>query len=628
MKPLTDKHVWPEIAVYDIEATEWTNIICLCHVDEFGNRKMFRNRSDYVDWLFTKFPGEVVWAHWGGRYDHQFLIAEAHKRGWSGDIKLSGNVPIIVILRDKKGRSITFAESARLLPDSLAKIGKSVGREKMDVDRARIGSYSLDTIVRYCFNDCDILKEGLEALRDTLNEVGCDFAYTLASICTRYIRRSQILQWHRFYETIEGVQVYSPKMLQADEFCIPAYFGGRVEVFKAGKFRKLYYYDITSSYPNSMLNPIPAYFREFRPPPKDLERALNICGVTDAKVFIPTGTLYAPVLPVRHQGKLVFPEGFLEGRWTNVELKALWDRTKHNKRVRIWPTAQAVFEPLPFLKPFVEVFYALRQKAIADGDDFRKYAFKIALNSVYGKLAESLQKQAMLFGVAAREAMDEYGTESMRQTNMPGVFALETMGDGPFRHIAAGSYVTAMSRLRLLEGMEHCMRMNGKIYYCDTDSIITDVPAFGLRENKELGMFNLETEIEEAEIYASKVYKLRTKEGEIIHRAKGMPIRKDECERHKKHDPTCGVCNASRESSEERWLSFTQYMQQLGKTMPKPEKEGIYAFVSNINRGRIEPEKFVLKRVMKNPDNKRLHKEGDSTPLYIHMAKAVNDDPL
>lgn len=616
MKPLyRDKSEWPQIGCFDIEATSWTDIVCLCHVDEFGNNKVFKNRADYMDWLFKAYPGQCVWSHWGGHYDMQFMIAEAYYRGWSANIMLSGSLIVIARIRDHNGREIIFCESARLMPDSLEKIGKSVGIAKLDVARDKIHEYSIETIIEYCFNDCFILLKGLQQMRLTLTSVGADFAFTLASICTRYVRRSDVLEWHRFYDTKGKKLTYSTKMLKADEFCEPAFFGGRVEVFKTGKFKNLYYYDITSSYPWSMTHDLPAYFLEFRPPPKSLESALNVCGISEATIFIPRGTMYAPILPYRFQGKLVFPEGHFRGRWANIELKAFWQRNKHNKNVTITIHGQAVFEPLAFLKPFVETFYQLRKKAIAEKNDFQTYAFKICLNSVYGKLTESLQKRSLLFGDMAREAMEKYGPAAMRHTAMPGVWGLDTVSDGPFRHVAAGCYVTASSRIRLYEGLEQCFRMNAKVYYADTDSIIVDKPVFGLRENKELGMFNLETQIAEAEIFCPKVYKITTPDNKIIYKAKGMPIKGEQCEGCKAKKP-CENSPTCAERNEERWLAFTQKFQDV-EERDKPIKEGIFGLLTNISKGRVEPTAFSLTRMMQNPDSKRNHVGDDSEPVYI-----------
>ena len=202
MKPLSDKNEWPVLAVYDIEATDWVNITCIGHVDEFKNRKAFKNMGSYLSWLFSdEYKGDHVWAHWGGHYDHRFVIYHVTKlKGWSWQTIQSGNLLIIIKVRDPKGRQINFCESARLMPDSVAKIGKTVGLEKLDVDRSHMERLTTDETIIYCLRDCDIVLRGLQYMRDALTAVGADFAYTLASISTRWVRRSDVLEWIKFYE--------------------------------------------------------------------------------------------------------------------------------------------------------------------------------------------------------------------------------------------------------------------------------------------------------------------------------------------------------------------------------------------------------------------------------------------
>lgn len=628
MKPLRDRNPWPRLAVVDMEASKWTQIRCVCHVDDYDNRLSFRTRDEYMDWVFTKFKGDVVFAHWGGHYDFRFIIAEAYKRGWTWKVLLSGGLMIVNKVRDHRKREITFADSGRILPDSLKKIGESLdpdgsrGLRKFQMDLHNVEDIPFDELVEYCFQDCDVLLTALQEMRDALVNVGCDFAFTLASICTRYVRRSNVLDWKRFYEQIpvevdKDVPVkkrepvnkrgtprlqYSTRMRLADQYCMPAYFGGRTEVFIAGKFKNLYLYDITSSYPNSMQYELPAYFLEIRPPRRNLEQSLRLCGISDCTVTIPAGTMKIPILPLRYQGKLLFCEGHFRGRWANHELLAFWERARHNKRVRIEIHSQCLFEPLPFLKPFVDTFYGLRQDAIEQENEFKKYAFKIALNSVYGKLTESIQKRSILYGDAVSDIINREGPGAVKLTPTPGVYAYDQESEGPFRHVAAGSYITAMSRVRLYEGMEFVQRMGGRVYYCDTDSIITDKPVFGLEKNKHLGKFSFEGELAEVDIFAPKVYRYVKENGEVIHKAKGMPIK-----------------GMTPEESERRWLAYTQHFQEFHTSYDAPTKEGIKGFLTDIQAGRIEPQAFALPRVMRNADSKRAHVLNDSEPLYIEL---------
>ena len=621
MKPLLTKNEWPMLAVYDIEATEWVNITCIGHVDEYGNRKAFKDMPSYLRWLYSPgFQGNHVWAHWGGHYDHRFVIDLVTRLpGWSWQTIQSGNLLIIIKVRAPNGKEIKFCESARLMPDSVEKIGKTVGLLKLDVDRSHMEKLTLDETITYCMRDCDIVLRGLQYMRDTLNSVGCDFAYTLASISTRFVRRSEVLEWIRFYEKDEvGKHVYSKRMLQADEFCLPAYFGGRVEVFKAGIFRKkLYYYDITSSYPWSMLHGLPTYFTGFEPPPRNLRDALNHCGISDATVIIPQGTMHLPLLPIRHNNKLIFAEGTLRGRWTNLELKALWERTRR-KGVKIIIHGQARYTEYSFLRPFIETFYNLRLKAKADKDEFRSYTFKIALNSLYGKLVEDVERLSILYGKMVTEAIKSNGVEAVSMTPTPGIYKLTTTSLGPFRHVAAGAYITARSRVRLLEGMEACIKEKAQVYYCDTDSIITDKKIEAFDTPVELGGWELEEELDEAEFICPKVYRMVTIAGKTIYKVKGMPIK--------------GLSDAE---SRLRWLSYTSELNEdamavfskLSPTRQKEvsSKEGLSGFNTDLAAGSIKPRMLLLSRKLRNTDSKRIHSNGASKPLFINMLEAVNE---
>jgi DNA polymerase family B len=626
MRPLSDFTAWPKFSVFDIEAENWVDVTCLCHLDEFGNTKQFNDVSSYVDWLFSKqYEGELVWSHWGGHYDQRFIIWEVSKRGegWDWQAMVSGNLIIILVVRDPHGRTIKFCESARLMPDSVAKIGKTVGIEKLDVDRRKIESYTRDQVIEYCYRDCEIVLKGLQAMRKILLGIGCDFGFTLASIATRYVRRTDVLDWFKFYEKDPATKKlrYRTDMLDADKFCLPAFFGGRVEVFRKGRHRDLYYYDITSSYPWSMTHELPAYFTGFKPPliksrtldgrtsvTTNVEASLRRCGVSEATIYMPDDRdwFYAPPLPWRQGNKVTFPIIQNErGRWTNLELLELWERGK-SRGVKIEIHGQAVFEPMPFVRSFVETFFNMRLEAIAEKDEFRTYAFKILLNSLYGKLIETSIRRSVLYGEMVDEAIEKFGAYDVDKgvgvepSPCPGAYFLTTESDGPFRHVAAGSYVTARSRLLLLHGINKAREAGARVYYCDTDSLITDQPIFGFHSAKRLGDFNLETTISEAEIFSSKVYKLITPKG-IIYKAKGMPISSKDW---------------SEAESAKRWALFTAPFQRGLEDAEKPIKEGIRGFLSDIRSGTLQPSSFKLARQMKEGDSKRTHgKEGDSEPL-------------
>jgi DNA polymerase type B, organellar and viral len=666
MRPLKDVTPWPDFCVFDAEADKWVEVTKVCHVDELenihdrskkGNRYSFDNFNQYLNFLFSPaFEYDMVWSHWGGRYDDRFVICEAAARQYEQKMMISGNLIVVLVVVDHKGNEIKFCDSGRIMPSSAKDIGKAVGLPKLDLDRSKIGKvdpktgkpyYSPEQIEEYCYRDCDLILKGLQGMREVLQANNCDFGFTLASIASRHVRRSDVLQWNRFYETVrdeksgERKRVYSPKMLEADKFCLAAYFGGRNEVYKKVRVidRLLYLNDVTSSYPASMTQPLPTYFKGFSVPPtrlvsysgrpaireQDITKALSKCGITDCTIWQPKQTLEHfkyPVLPVRQvkEDRVIYPwftdDAPLEvrrGRWTNIELMELWKHGReHGLKIEIH--GQADYEATTFLKPFVDRFFALRAQAKLDGDEFKQYAFKILLNSLYGKLIETLERRGVLIGSKMiKQAVDKYGVEAIERSPCPGVYFLVHESEGPFRHVAAGAYVTAYSRLIYLEGIKQCVAAGANVYYGDTDSLIIDKPVFGMGKNKELGKFGLECVITEAEFFASKVYKYRkakeyVKPGELewVYKAKGLNMMMNPVD-----DEIFAAAEAKR-----RFDDFTAPMR--GEEAMKPIREGISSIVTDINAGWLFPHPFALQRQMKYGDTKRVHDEfGDSEPIIL-----------
>jgi len=604
MRPLKDTAEWPPIAVYDIETTEWINVVLLCHVDELGNRVHFDNVRDYVSWLFRSFEGQHVWAHAGGRFDHRFLIPEIDRRGWDFRAALSGG-SIVLMTASHGGKKMFFADSFRLMPSALKAIGKTINLEKLDVNRSHMETLSKEEQLTYCFRDCDIVLKGLQSMRSALTSVNADFAFTLASVASRWVRRSPSIDFNKFYRPKDGKLIYDPQMVEADAWCMPAYFGGRCEVFKMGEIKgPVYYYDIVSSYPCSMQFELPLYFRGFFPPPDNrspssIERYLSYSGITEATVKIPKCFIGPLCVPLN--GRLTFPYGQVRGRWTNIELMAAYKRG-----VEIEPHGQARYEGVPFLRNFVDTFYRLRKAAKEARDPFLIYAYKILLNSLYGKLVETLDRSAYVTSRWEIERAKKAGA-TVVSTKVPGVYCIQSQEEGPFRHVAAGAYVTAYSRLRLLEGLEAAREAGGELYYCDTDSVMTNVRLDHLA-GTELGQWQHEHTFSALEIVLPKVYRaVEQDSGKVLYRCKGVPIVRE---------------NEPPDYPEIRWQAFKQYAKTGDPEMARIlGRDGLSGFVADINAGTLRPRRQTLLRCLKGGDQKRDWSGPESWPLLVGEVK-------
>lgn len=655
MKPLKTKKQkeFPPIAVFDIEATDWVNVRVVCHVDEYGNRVSFPSVEEYLTWLFENFQGDAVWSHFGSGYDNRFIVDVVQQwEGSSYKAIMSGGLPIIFIVQNERytvpsakngeprERQIRLLDSFRLLPTSLANIGKSIGHEKMDVDRARIEKLTPQEVADYCFDDCDILLKGMQTFRDTIEGEGGHYSPTSASIASGFIRADPSIDWKRFFEPSSNYKRYSgesfelmepyskPGMIQADEFSESAYYGGRCEVFRRGCFEgPLYYYDIASAYPWAMTQKLPFYFLGMEPGARwedkaALEKILKHPGISDAYVYIPKGTFMIPPLPVRSDsGKVVFAEGRFHGRWTNAELWALYKRGK-GRGLRIDISCWANYTGVAFAKPFVDRFYGLRRQAKEAGDEGLSMIYKILLNSCYGKLAQQLEQSCFVFGDAwefLRRSAEEDGR--LRPCPLPGVSEIVEDTAGPFRHVAAGAYVTALARLKLLEGMETALKAGARIYYCDTDSIVIDKKVPGWGGSTELGSWELEDVFATAEFLCPKVYRATTEDGGVVLKAKGTSLKSQ-------LEPSA----PKSEHNRERLLRWAVYARDISRWAAQQcaglteaqmhyygrVQAGLLGWRSGVRQGDVAPQVSLLDRSARNEDSKRDHRDdGLSAPLYL-----------
>lgn len=162
-----------------------------------------------------------------------------------------------------------------------------------------------------------------------------------------------------------------------------AYFGGRIEAFKLGSFKKVYAYDINSAYP-SAITLLPStrdnhffYTQHYR----------KGFGVWHLRFNFPRG-IHIGVFPFRlTDGSIKFPlRG--EGWYWNPEVELAM---KH------WPGCVDIIDGyyLHYPKketPFRHLFPRLyeQRKKYKQKNDLTHYIIKIVLNSIYGKFAQKV----------------------------------------------------------------------------------------------------------------------------------------------------------------------------------------------------------------------------------------------
>lgn len=429
----------------------------------------------------------------------EFLISpffsKKHIFAHNAEFDLSGIFGNIYINLDKQAifngkficarkNGVIFADSLNLLPVSLAKIGSSLNVNKgTDNERfinGEIKKYSQITQAEkeYCVQDCRILYQ---ALNDLFVFVG-KIPLTIGSASLYHFRNHY--------------QKYSIEVQPLDNEFFGSYYGGRVECFKLGKTYS-YKYDVNSLYPYIMRNakfPNPKFLHAEKRP--SIEKLLYRLEFYEgmAKCVVQHKDTYFGFLPVKIEGKLVFPTGRLSGCWNFNELRFA---LKH-KVIEILSVEQIIYSNGVLdgmFTGYVDDLYLKRQQSAG----FMKLVYKLMLNNLYGKFCQKSANEMIYFEsfgdlmhyVTENEVV-EYEIHMFNKKRIDcflEVFAKKT----EVKHTIAciGSYITSEARIYLLK---HLLQYEkSAITYCDTDSIFCEKP---LNINSlELGEFKHEPEI-------------------------------------------------------------------------------------------------------------------------------------
>jgi hypothetical protein len=376
-------------------------------------------------------------------------------------IPVASSIQVLDVWREANGtKTLTwrFLDSYRLIPTSLDKAAKSFGLPgKLHHDLALPESDPAWNA--YLKQDCVQLYEVLAKFHDYIvNVLGGEVGITAPSTAMKLYRRKYLP--HSI-----------PRTIDSHAFIREGYFGGRVEVFRA-EGKCLRYYDINSSYPAAMLEPMPVgegshWLGE---PPEFLKQRL---GFARCDVEVPED-IAIPPLPVKCndpnlpdlKGRLIFPVGKLSGVW---ELEELNFAVSLGATIKKWHEGW-YYEGSTIFADFITDIYRYRDKTSPLYSEGLAAVCKILLNSLYGKFGMKTDRKIVL-----RWDDPELPPEATPASPDPDcpIYFVEKTVDAPYIMPQISARVTALARLRLLRAMLKA-KETGEVFYCDTDSVITD----------------------------------------------------------------------------------------------------------------------------------------------------------
>ena len=304
--------------------------------------------------------------------------------------------------------------------------------------------------------------------------------------------------------------------LESEEVLRNAYCGGRTEVLKPLLTIRGYHYDINSLYPYVMSK----YLFPVGKPHKldDGETVKNYFnnwlenheggGVVQCTVRVPKQ--HIPPLPVK-MGKLAFPCGIIKGTWTYMELESAIKEC--GCEILEYDLGLHFFEMQPIFRDFIDTMYTLKEQASIDGNESLRTFAKLLQNCGYGYTGMRRDDKTSFLPI---DKWEEHIHDAVTVNEKLGYIEIPTEVKADYIQVQVASYVTSYARLELLKALRMA-DTRGQVFYCDTDSIVTDTPLPDeIVHNTRLGAFKLESQPLKAIFLKPKVY------AEIIENKEGV----------------------------------------------------------------------------------------------------------
>lgn len=483
-----------------------------------------------------------IYAHNGGNYDFLFLfrkiIKELARKGYECDVlpvgacalKLtiidperddagepirelvmdSNGMPSLdesgkVIRRTKAKRKWTLLDSARLIPMALDKIGETFGLGRKVVLAPEMGLPVETTskvlyrelskpvhaklMLKYLHIDTELLYACLVKYQTFINALGGQVGITLASTALDVWRRGGYMgrekihrNWHLSDCPDNDRAPEEAECLGCGiEWCRGVLRGGRTEPWTMHYERTsdsdgyLNYADINSHYAHCMLEPMPTgegIAVDGGTEASVFKNARTRIGFVNCEVEVPTDC-YLPPLPFRMHGKLMFPTGRFRATWDTTELAALEEVGGRITKVyrSVWFDSSVIFAD------FILKLYAYRDK---NGALYKKFGKGMAdtaknvCNSTFGKLGIREMRERIWVSPSGRvpNFTEFFDVDSDTFINKENYRA-------PYLAPAIPAHITSLARVRLWRFARAVLARGGRVFYCDTDSLIFWLPFVG-----------------------------------------------------------------------------------------------------------------------------------------------------
>lgn len=496
----------------------------------------------YLKWVDEKLPDKsVIWAHNGGKYDYHVIFKAAIE---ACDVKLDKPIEILdingkyiqLVIHFSSGKTVYFRDSCALMSGSLNSLaeGFGVAGKLPEIDIKNVTREELlhsHKILAYNEQDCKVLMDVLTIYRkQAIEAFGLDPLNHPSS--SSYGKR---VFFAKYYDE-KKFPLYSLSRA-VHNYIYESYGGGRCEVFNRGAYRgKLHHMDINSAYPFAATLPLP--YDKYKWHDK-LELVDDVKAFLDKypgfyRTYVVSSDNVQPIHGVKHGGKYVFPKfDNLSNPITLFSEEIKYGLT-HGYKYKLIDGHECKLGT--WAGDYFKYMYSNRQKAKKAGNAGLEYSYKITSNSSYGFFG--FQKYNRSVTHVYGKHMKEHATALEFSANAnfheyDNVLISQEMRDVLLDDVNVGvaAAITSYGRIHLHRIITLIEKYGGKVYYCDTDCVITDldmvtIPECAAELGEKLGQLKYELKdkahIENLVIVGCKLYGYNTSAGKTIAHVKGV----------------------------------------------------------------------------------------------------------
>jgi hypothetical protein len=546
----------------------------------------YNNNSDemilkcFEDLLTPKNHNLKIYAHCMGSFDGwlilKTLMRTYDKHNYKFNIFTNNegdliSIDIVKKLFNKKIIKITILDSYLILPVKLSNLGKIFKCENQKsifpYNFINVNTLSYQgPVPHFSYFECDtheyslykasFIKNNWDSKIETIKYLKLDLLslyevkiafndvmYTKFGVNISRIKTTSglafLIYTSNFYKSKETPIYFSDGKLE--KYIRSSYMGGIVDVNTHYIDYDAYKYDINSHYSNAMLKPMPGGLPRFSTE-KNLD---NIFGFVEAIVIAPSeSVLLNATLPTKINGCTELFRGTAHGVWFSEELKDARNNGYVIKEIISCVIYDKVYN---FFDSYIKSIYGLKSEAEINRQDDLRFIYKLLLNSLYGRFG--LRENNFMLSLVPEENLEQilltensdilYKANNLNLIRSSGPLDPEILRiikqekmysnkeEGMYKKawgstnssVQFSAAITAYARIHLnqFKNMKDIKYLGE-----DTDSAIFNKRLPDCYVGKELGLFKLEFIIIEGLFHSKKFYCLKTKDGHIIIKAKGI----------------------------------------------------------------------------------------------------------